>query len=197
MQSRAATPTAYLASLPPERLAVVKQLRATLQRHLPEGFEETMSYGMITWVVPHRLYPAGYHADPRQALPFVSLASQKQYVALYHMGLQQPELLAWFRAAWPRHTTARLDLGKVCLRLRDLDGVPYALVAELAARLTPQDWIEAYQRLVPAASRARAAAGTKAAAPGKARGFGSAARAGARPRAKAARGARARPAAHR
>lgn len=157
MQSKAATPAAYLASLPPERQAVMRRLRATLAKHLPKGFEETMSYGMITWVVPHRTYPAGYHADPRQPLPFVSLASQKQYVALYHMGLQQPELLAWFRAAWPRHTAARLDLGKVCLRLRDLAGVPYPLVAELAGRMTPQDWIEAYHRLVPVAARAASA----------------------------------------
>lgn len=161
MRSGAATPSAYLASLPPERRSVVKRLRATLRRHLPEGFEETMAYGMITWVVPHRLYPAGYHCDPRQALPFVSLASQEQYVALYHMGLQQPALLAWFKAAWPRHTAARLDLGKACLRLRDAADVPYALVAELAERMTPRDWIEAYQRLVPGAAKAKARAGTR------------------------------------
>jgi hypothetical protein len=163
MQSKAATPTAYLASLPPDRQAVVRKLRATLRKSLPSGFEETMSYGMLTWVVPHRTYPAGYHVDPRQPLPFISLASQKQYVALYHMGLQQPDLLAWFKGEWKRHTAARLDLGKVCLRLRDLEDVPYALVAALAARMTPADWIEAYHRLVPRAAEAGPGAGTRGA----------------------------------
>lgn len=158
MQSKAATPTAYLAALPPDRQGVVKKLRATLRKSLPKGFEETMSYGMLTWVVPHRTYPAGYHCDPRQPLPFISLASQKQYVALYHMGLQQPDLLAWFEAEWPRHTAAKLDLGKACLRLRDLDDVPYALVGALAARMTPAAWIEAYHRLVPRAAAAAARA---------------------------------------
>jgi hypothetical protein len=158
MQSKAATPIAYLAALPLDRQGVVKKLRATLRKSLPKGFEETMSYGMLTWVVPHRTYPAGYHCDPRQPLPFISLASQKQYVALYHMGLQQPDLLAWFEAEWPRHTAARLDLGKVCLRLRDLDDVPYALVGALAARMTPADWIEANHRRVPRAAAAAARA---------------------------------------
>ncbi|MCM2332986.1 MAG: DUF1801 domain-containing protein [Anaeromyxobacteraceae bacterium] len=197
MQSRASTPTAYVASLPPERRGVVQQLRATLAKHLPEGFEETMSYGMITWVVPHRTYPAGYHADPKQPLPFVSLASQKQYVALYHLGLQQPELLAWFEAAWPRHTAARLDLGKACLRLRDLDAVPYALVAELAERMTPRDWIEAYHRLVPAADQARPAARSKPARKPKAGASGASTRGKPRPPAKATPRARTRPAARR
>lgn len=162
MRSTAASPAAYVAGLPAERVPVVKRLRATLRRHLPAGFEETMSYGMITWVVPHRLYPAGYHCDPGQALPFVSLASQKQYVALYHLGLQEPALLAWLRAAWPRHTAAKLDLGKACLRLRELDDVPFGLVAELAGRMTPREWIEAYHRLVPAAAGRRPARAPRA-----------------------------------
>jgi len=146
MQSTAANPAAYLASLPADRQAVVKRLRAALRKNLPRGFEETMSYGMLTWVVPHRLYPAGYHVDPEQPLPFVSLASQKQYVALYHMGLYAPGLLAWFKAEWPRHTSAKLDLGKCCLRLRRLDDVPYDLVAELATKVTPAAWISQYER---------------------------------------------------
>lgn len=145
MQSDATTPAAYVASLPPDRRAVVKKLRATLRKHLPEGFEETMGYGMLAWVVPHRLYPPGYHADPSLPLPFINLASQKQYVALYHLGLQEKALLAWFKAEWPRHTAARLDLGKSCLRLRDLDDVPYALIGALAARLTPRAWIAQYE----------------------------------------------------
>jgi len=149
MQSSARTPAAYLASLPADRQAVVRRLRAVLRKNLPKGFAETMSYGMLTWVVPHRLFPAGYHVDPRQPLPFVSVASQKQYVALYHLGLYQPRLLAWLEAEWPRHTAARLDLGKCCLRLRRLDDVPYDLVAELARKITPKAWIAEYQRSRP------------------------------------------------
>jgi len=145
MQSDATTPAAYVASLPPDRQAVVKKLRATLRKHLPKGFEETVGYGMLAWVVPHRLFPPGYHVDPSLPLPFINLASQRQYVALYHLGLYDQALLAWLEAEWPRHTSARLDLGKCCLRLRDLEAIPYALIGELATKLTPKAWIDQYQ----------------------------------------------------
>ncbi len=146
MHSKATTPARYVAALPADRRDAVRKLRATLRKHLPRGFEETMAYGMLAYVVPHRLFPAGYHCDPSQPLPFVSLASQKQYVSLYHMGLYGGPLLAWLRAEWPRHTAARLDLGKCCLRLRRLDQIPYRLIGELAARVTPAEWIETYRR---------------------------------------------------
>lgn len=110
-----------------------------------ERFKEAMQYGMISYVVPLSLYPQGYLRDPSQPLPFIALASQKQYVSLYHMGLYAGPLLSWFKAAWRRHTTARLDLGKVCLRLRNLEDIPYDLVGELAGRMTARQWIAIYE----------------------------------------------------
>jgi len=142
----AKTPAAYIAALPPDRRAAIKRLRETIRSNLPPGFEETIDYGMIGYVVPHSLYPAGYHCDPTRGLPFISLASQKQYVSLYHMGLYDGPLLAWFKAEWRKHTAAKLDLGKCCLRLRGLDGIPYDLIGKLARRMTPRAWIEVYEK---------------------------------------------------
>lgn len=141
----ARTPAQYVAALPPDRRAAVKRLRAVLRSRLPRGFKETIDYGMIGYVVPRSLYPAGYHADPGRGVPFLSLASQKQYVSLYHMGLYDGPLLAWFKAAWAKRTRARLDLGKCCLRFRNVREIPYDLIGELAARMTPEQWIEAYE----------------------------------------------------
>jgi hypothetical protein len=113
--------------------------------NLPRGFEERFEYGMIAWVVPHSLYPRGYHVDPSKGLPFMALASQKQYVSLYHMGLYGGELLEWFKAEWSRRTGSKLDLGKSCLRLRNLEAIPWDLIAELASKLTPRQWIAQYE----------------------------------------------------
>ena len=146
MQSDAATVKEYLASLPDDRRAAVTQLRATLKKHLPRGFEEMMAAGTIGYVVPHKLYPAGYHCDPARPLPFVNLASQKGFVALYHMGLYgMPELLAWFVAEWKARVPVKLDMGKSCVRFKKMDAIPYDLIGELAAKVTPHSWIEAYQ----------------------------------------------------
>lgn len=141
----AKNPTEYVASLPPDRKAAVERLRAVLRKNLPRGFVETVDYGMIGYVVPLSLYPAGYLGDPKRALPFLSIASQKRYVSLYHLGLYGGPLLEWFRSAWPRHTSGKLDLGKSCLRFRNLEEIPYALIGELAARMSPQQWIRAYE----------------------------------------------------
>lgn len=149
VQSAAETPEAYLAELEPARRDVVGRLRDVILDNLPEGFEETMSYGMIGFVVPHSLYPDGYHCNPDQPLPFMSLASQKHYVAVYHMGIYADEgLLNWFRDAWAERMDRKLDMGKSCIRLKKLDDVPYELIGELAGRLTPQDWIERYESAV-------------------------------------------------
>lgn len=141
----ARTPGEYLAALPPDRKAVVERLREVLRTHLPEGFEETIDYGMLSYVVPHSLYPAGYHVEAKRPLPFIALASQKRYVSLYHLGLYDGPLLAWFKSAWPKHTGAQLDLGKCCLRLRSLHEIPYGLIGELAGRMTPHQWVDAYE----------------------------------------------------
>lgn len=145
-QSSAATADEYLDELDPERRAVVGRLREVIRANLPEGFEETMSHGMIGYVVPHSVYPDGYHCNPKLPLPFINLASQKQYVAVYHMGLYADDaLMQWFRAAWAERVEGRLDMGKSCIRLRKMDQVPHELIGELAGRMTPQNWIERYE----------------------------------------------------
>ncbi|MDX1418321.1 MAG: DUF1801 domain-containing protein [Rubricoccaceae bacterium] len=140
---------AYLEALPPERQDAVRRLLDTLRHHLPEGFEETMAYGMPAFVVPHSRYPDGYHCDPEQPLPFVSVANQKGHVGLYHMGIYaDPDLLDWFQTEWPNHVPTKLDMGKACIRFKRMDRIPYDLVAQLAERVTPDDWIERYEAAV-------------------------------------------------
>jgi hypothetical protein len=145
MQSKATTPEAYLESLPDERRPVVTALREALLNNLPEGFEECMAYGMLGYVVPHSLYPAGYHCDPRQPLPFISLASQKNYISLYHMGLYEGELLDWFRGEWQKVSKKKLDMGKCCIRFKKPEDVPVELIGRLAAMVTPQEWVAYYE----------------------------------------------------
>jgi len=147
MQSKAKTVEAYLHELPEARQEPIKRLRETILANLPEGFEETMSYGMIGYVVPHSLYPAGYHCAPEQPLPFVNLASQKNYIALYHMGLYAvPELLDWFVQEYPKHSPRKLDMGKSCIRFKKPEHIPYALIGELMRKMTVTEWIEIYEK---------------------------------------------------
>ncbi|GAB4093736.1 DUF1801 domain-containing protein [Flaviaesturariibacter terrae] len=149
MTSTATTVNEYLAHLPAERQGPMQQLLDTMQQNLPEGFEPRMAYGMVTWVVPHSTYPAGYHCDPKMALPFVSLASQKNFIALYHMGMYMDgPLLDWFVAEYPKHSKTKLDMGKSCIRFKKPDQIPYALIAELAKKMTPQQWIERYESVL-------------------------------------------------
>jgi hypothetical protein len=123
-------------------------LRETLLANLPSGFAEIMSSGMISYVVPHTVYPNGYHCDPKQPLPFISIASQKNFVAVYHMGLYaDPELLAWFTTEHQKQTPQKLDMGKSCIRFKKIDQIPYELIGALAAKSTPQQWIATYERM--------------------------------------------------
>ena len=147
MPSTATSVSAYLAGLPDDRRAAVKRLRKTIKANLPKGFEEVMGYGMPSYVVPHKLYPEGYHCDPKLPLPFMSFASQKRFIGLYHLGMYaDPKLLAWFERQWPRHVDTKLDMGKSCVRFKKPDAIPLELVAELCKRMTPQDWIELYEK---------------------------------------------------
>jgi len=146
MQSQAKTVDQYVAELPPERQAVVEELRQTFKRQLPKGFEEVMSYGMIGWVVPHKLYPAGYHCDPKLPLPFLAVASQKNFISVYHMGLYaDPAMLDWFKQAHAKASPKKLDMGKSCVRYKKPEDVPVALLGELATRMSPQQWIQLYE----------------------------------------------------
>ena len=105
-----------------------------------------MSYGMLGYVIPHRLYPGGYHVNPKEPLPFISLASQKHYVALYHMGLYAfPELQAWFVAEYANRVNSKLDMGKSCIRFKKMDDIPYDLIAELCRKITVEDYIAKYE----------------------------------------------------
>jgi hypothetical protein len=146
MQSLAKTPNDYIAEAPIERQEALQQLRDVIIKNIPKGFEEMMAYGMITYSVPHSIYPDGYHCDPNQALPFVSFASQKNFIALYHMGIYaKPELLAWFTNEFPKHSKKKLDMGKSCIRFKKTEDIPFDLIGELMQKITVHEWIECYE----------------------------------------------------
>lgn len=147
MQSTAKTPAEYVDSLPDERKSVIENIRKTVLDNLPEGFEETMGYGMLGYVVPHSIYPSGYHCDPKMPLPFISVASQKNFIALYHMGIYADEsLLNWFVAEYPKHCKTKLDMGKSCIRFKKMNDIPYELLGQLVAKMSVQDWISLYEK---------------------------------------------------
>lgn len=147
MQYKAETPEDYIRQLPEERQRAISRLRDAVKTHLPPGFEEQISYGMLGYVVPKSLYPAGYHCDPNLPLPFLNLASQKNFVALYHSGIYaDPKLHDWFVAEYPKHCKRKLDMGKSCVRFKYLEDIPYALIGELCTKMTPQQWIECYEK---------------------------------------------------
>ena len=149
MRSEAKTVEEYLAELPEERKMAMSELRTTVKTNLPEGFEEVMNYGMIGYVVPHQLYPPGYHCNPSLPLPFISIASQKQYIALYHMGIYaNEELLNWFTQEYPKHCDTKLDMGKSCIRFKNIDAIPHKLIAELCSKIEVEDWISTYESQV-------------------------------------------------
>lgn len=146
MQIDANSPEDYIRRIPPERQHTLNQLRDVLQQNLPKGFTETMGYGMIAYVVPHELYPAGYHVDPSLPLPFINLASQKNYIALYHMGLYaDTNLLRWFETEYPKHITTKLDMGKSCIRFKKPEQIPFDLIGKLVAKMEVADWIALYE----------------------------------------------------
>lgn len=137
----------YIQALPEERQVVIKKLQSLFKKNLPKGFEEQMSYGMIGYVVPHKIYPDGYHCDPKLPLPFLAVASQKNFVALYHMGIYAvPSLYDWFVSEYPKHCKSKLDMGKSCIRFKKLEDIPYELIAELVTKMTVQDWITCYEK---------------------------------------------------
>jgi hypothetical protein len=153
MQSQAKTVKEYLDSLPADRVKVITTLRNQIKKNLPKGFKEVMTYGTIGYVVPHTLYPNGYHVSPDQPLPFICIASQKNHIAVYHMALYEGDLLNWFKSAWVKATGKKLDMGKSCIRFKKPEDIPLALMGELAARMTPQQWIEAYEHTLLKAKR--------------------------------------------
>jgi uncharacterized protein YdhG (YjbR/CyaY superfamily) len=146
MQSSAQTVADYLDQIPEERKAAFLKLRETMVHNIPEGFHEQISYGMLGFVVPHSLYPNGYHCDPKLPLPFAGIASQKHFIALYHMGIYaNPELLQWFVNEYNKHSKQKLDMGKSCIRFKKWDQIPFELIAELMRKMTVTDWINCYE----------------------------------------------------
>ena len=147
MVSKAKNVAEYLKELPPDRELYLSKLRATILKNIPKGFEEVMSYGMIGYVVPHSIFPDGYHCNPSLPLPFITIASQKNFIALYHMGLYaNPALLEWFIKEYPQHSKSKIDVGKSCVRFKKLDQIPYDLIAELLKKISVKDWITLYQK---------------------------------------------------
>ncbi|MEY8019245.1 DUF1801 domain-containing protein [Muriicola sp. SD30] len=147
MTSDAKSPEEYIASLPSDRKEAIIQLRKTITSNLPKGFKETMNYGMIGYVVPHSLYPDGYHCTPELPLPFMSLASQKNYIALYHSGIYADEdLQAWFVGEYHKYVSTKLDMGKSCVRFKKPENIPYELIAELCTKMSVEDWIALYEK---------------------------------------------------
>lgn len=136
----------YLDSLPIEGRVVIEKIRDVILKNIPEGFVEEMSYGMIGYVIPHTTYPKGYHCDPDLPLPFMNLALQNNFVALYHLGIQSdPELLQWFITEYPKHCNTKLDMGKSCIRFKKLNDIPYDLIGELVGKIFADKWICLYE----------------------------------------------------
>ena len=147
MQSAAATVEDYLAELPEDRKEPMQRLRRAIQKNLPKGFAETISYGMIGYVVPHSLYPDGYHCDPKLPLPFLAIASQKNFIALYHMGIYaDPKLNDWFTKAYANQVKTKLDMGKSCIRFKTANELPLDLIGALVSKMTAQEWIRVYEK---------------------------------------------------
>lgn len=147
MQSKATTVDQYIKELPEDRKAAMTELRKVVLKNLPKGFKEEMGYGMMGYVVPHSKYPDGYHCKPTDPLPFMSIASQKNFIAVYHMGVYaDPKLLKWFTDEYAKQVKGKLDMGKSCIRFKKPDQIPFKLIGELASKMTPEDWIKMYEK---------------------------------------------------
>lgn len=149
MQYKATSPEDYISQVPEERQNALKKLRKAINSNLPKGFEEGIQYGMIGYYVPHSIYPDGYHCNPKEPLPFMRFASQKNSVNLYHSGIySKKELHDWFVTEYPKHSKAKLDMGKSCIRFKRIDDIPYELIAELSKKISVQDWIDIYESAI-------------------------------------------------
>ena len=147
MQSKATTVEQYLAELPADRQKAMNELRKVIKKNLPKGFKEGMGYGNMGWNVPHSLYPPGYHCTPELPLPFMGIASQKNFIAVYHMGVYaDPKLYNWFVDEYAKTGVGKLDMGKSCIRFKNPEKIPYKLIGELTSKITPDEWIAMYEK---------------------------------------------------
>src|SRR3970282_1024977 len=146
MQSTAKTVNDYINELPEERKTAFLKLRESILNTIPKGFEEQISYGMLGYVVPHSIYPNGYHCTPKLPLPFISIGSQKNFIVMHHLGIYaNPKLLEWFTAEYPKHANHKLDMGKGCIRFKKIDQIPFDFIAQLAGKISVEEWIECYE----------------------------------------------------
>ena len=138
----------YIANIPTEHRDKFSRLMEVLRENLPGGFEETESYGMVGYVGPHAIYPDGYHCAPKLPLPFLTIACQKNFIAVYHMGIYSDEnLMNWFVAEYPKHSSKKLDMGKSCIRFKHGQEIPFDLIGDLAQKMYVQNWIERYEKM--------------------------------------------------
>jgi hypothetical protein len=146
MKQNGKTVKEILTNLPTDRAEPFNKLHDFVVKNLPKGFEAAISYGGLGYVVPHTLYPAGYHCKPSEPLPFAGLASQKNSINFYHMGIYfDPKLLNWFVSEYPKHSNQKLDMGKSCIRFKKLDDIPYKLIGELMKKMSVKEWINIYE----------------------------------------------------
>lgn len=149
MKIPAKNPEEYIEQLPDERKLAMQKLRTAIKNNLPNGYEETINYGMIGYVVPHSIYPEGYHCNPELPLPFINIASQKNFIALYHMGIYaDKKLLQWFQENYSKHCKTKLDMGKSCVRFKKMEEIPYELIGELCQKTTTEKWITTYESIL-------------------------------------------------
>ena len=146
MKANGKTVAEILNNIPEDRKKPFNKLHQVIIENLPKGFEAAISYGGLGYVIPHTLYPAGYHCQPAEALPFSGLASQKHSINFYHMGIySDPQLLEWFVSEYPKHSQQKLDMGKSCVRFKKVDQIPYTLIGELMQKISANEWIEIYE----------------------------------------------------
>lgn len=147
MKYEANTPEEYIAQLPDDRKEAIQKIRKVIAKNIPAGFEAGMGYGMLSYHVPFSKYSSGYHCDTSLPLPFMNLASQKNFIGFYHMGIySDTNLYNWFVSEYPKHCKYKLDMGKSCVRFKKMNDIPYELIGELVAKITPDDWIETYEK---------------------------------------------------
>ena len=147
MTKKVITVDDYLENISENRKEYFLKLRSIIVQNLPFGFKEVINYGMPSYVVPHCLYQPGYHCDPKLPLPFVSIASQKNFIAIYHMGIYaNPNLISWFIEEYPKHCKRKIDMGKSCIRLKHLEDIPFDLIGELMTKMSVDDWISLYDK---------------------------------------------------
>ena len=137
----------YINSLASDRKTTITQLINVIEQNIPKGFEKVMNYGMPSFVIPHSIYPNGYHCDTTLPLPFIGVSNQKYSISLHHMGLYaNPELLNWFKSEYPKHSNAKLDMGKSCIRFKKFNEIPYELIGILSNKMTVKNWIDIYEQ---------------------------------------------------